>query len=205
MDGCENEAWKLKLEIQCSIVGFWCHYGATSNASITIDVIEHRNNMYVDDPTSLFDSTQKLFLFCERHQLVKWSSTDPRSAPCDFNMLQSWARRLTVRVNGMAVYLILALKNIFPLMPVSSSVDDQGPVHSNGVGIYSMKIPKSMDRESVLFRIGQWLLIHITQEDCSGLSHLWRRLLMRKTQQGFIATLYRPPHASSLYGVGGLW
>ena len=41
--------------------------------------------------------------------------------------------------------------------------------------------------------------IHITQEGCSGLSYLWRRLLMRKTQQGFIATLYRPQHASSLY------
>ena len=42
MDGCEIEA-------QYSIVGIWCHL---SNASITIDVIEHRKNMYADDPTS---------------------------------------------------------------------------------------------------------------------------------------------------------
>ena len=42
----------------------------SSNASITIDVIEHCQNMYADDPTSLFDSTQKLLLFCERHRLV---------------------------------------------------------------------------------------------------------------------------------------
>ena len=47
-----------------------------------------------------------------------------------------------MRVNGMAIYLLLALKNPFPLMSVSSSVDDQGPVHSNGVGSYSMKIPQ---------------------------------------------------------------
>jgi len=124
--------------------------------------------------------------------IVNWS----RFAPCDFNMLQSWARRLAVRANGMTVYLILALENPFSLMSVSSSVDDQGPVESNGVGSYSMKIPKTMDRKSVLFWIGQRFLIHITQGGCSGLSHLWRRLLMRKTQQGFIATLYRPPHAS---------
>ena len=160
--------------------------------------------MYADDPTSLFDSTQKLFLFCKGHRcqlIVNWS----RFAPCDCNMLQSWARRLAVRANGMAVYLPLALENPFPLMSVSSSVGDQGPVESNGVGSYSMKIPKSMDRESVLFWIGQRFLIHMTQEGCSGLSHLWRRLLMRKTQQRFIATLYRPLHASSLYAVGGLW
>ena len=75
-------------------------------------------------------------------------------------------------VNGMAVYLLLALKNPFTLMSVSSSVDDQGPVHSNGVGSYSMKIPKSMNRESVLFWIGQRFLIQMTQEGCSGLSHL---------------------------------
>ena len=48
-------------------------------------------------------------------------------------------------------------------MSVSSSVDDQGPVHSNGVGSYPMKIPKSMDQESVLFWTGQRLLIHITR------------------------------------------
>jgi len=42
----------------------------SSNASITIDVIEHGKNMYADDPTSLVDSTQKLLLFCERHRLV---------------------------------------------------------------------------------------------------------------------------------------
>jgi len=72
----------------------------------------------------------------------------------------------------MAVYLILALKNLFPLMSVSSSVEDQGPVESNGVGSYSMKISKSMDRESVLFWIGQRFLIHMTQEGCSGLSYL---------------------------------
>ena len=77
-----------------------------------------------------------------------------------------------MRVNGMAIYLLLALKNPFPLMSVSSSVDDQGPVHSNGVGSYSIKIPETMDRESVLFWIGQRFLIHITQEGCSGLSHL---------------------------------
>ena len=29
----------------------------SSNASITIDVIEHCQNMYADDPTSLVDST----------------------------------------------------------------------------------------------------------------------------------------------------
>ena len=75
-------------------------------------------------------------------------------------------------VNGMAVYLILALKSPFPLMSVFSSVKDQGPVQANGIGSYSMKIPKSMDRESVLFWIGQRFLIHITQEGCSGLSHL---------------------------------
>ena len=75
-------------------------------------------------------------------------------------------------VNGMAVYLLLALKNPFTLMSVSSSVDNQGPVHSNGVGSYSMKIPKSMNRESVLFWIGQRFLIQMTQEGCSGLSHL---------------------------------
>jgi len=137
--------------------------------------------------------------------IVNWS----HFASCDFNMLQSWARRLTVRANGMVVYLLLALKNPFPLMSVSSSVDDQGPVHSNGVGSYSMKIPKSMDRESVLFWIGQWFHIHITQQGCSGPSHLWRRLLMRKTQQGFIATLYRPPHDALLlyavlFAVGGM-
>jgi len=57
MDGCEIEA-------QCSIIGIWCH------ASITIDVIEHCQNMYADDPTSLVDSTQKLFLFCKWHRLV---------------------------------------------------------------------------------------------------------------------------------------
>ena len=72
----------------------------------------------------------------------------------------------------MTVYLILALENPFSLMSVSSSVDDQGPVESNGVGSYSMKIPKTMDRESVLFWIGQRFLIHITQGGCSGLSHL---------------------------------
>ena len=137
--------------------------------------------------------------------IVNWS----RFVPCDFNMLQSWVRRLTVGVNGMAVYLILALKSSFPLMSVSSSVNDQGPVYSNGVGSYPMKIPKSMDRKSVLFWIGQRLLIHITQQGCSGLSHLWRRLLMRKTQQGFIAALYRPPHDASflcavLFAVGGM-
>ena len=79
-----------------------------------------------------------------------------------------------MRVNGMAVYLILALKNPFPLMSVSSSVDDQGPVESNGGGIYSMKIPKSMDRESVLFWIGQRFLNHITQKGCLGLSLIYR-------------------------------
>ena len=161
--------------------------------------------MYADDPTSLFDSTQKLLLFSFCEWLVNWVSTDPHSAPCNFNMLQSWARRLAVRENGMVVYLLLALKSSFPLMSVFSSVKDQGPVQANGVGSYLMKIPKTMDRENVLFWIGQRWLIRVTQEGCSGLSHLWRRVLMRKTQQGFIATLYRPPHASSLYGVGGLW
>jgi len=62
---------------------------------------------------------------------------------------------LAVRANGMAVYVLLALKNPFPLMSVFSSVKNQDPVHSNGVGSYSMKIPNSMDRENVLFWIGQ--------------------------------------------------
>ena len=56
--------------------------------------------------------------------------------------------------------------------PSNVCVDNQGPVRSNGVGSYPMKIPKSMDRESVLSCIEQRLLIHITQEGCSGLSHL---------------------------------
>ena len=77
-----------------------------------------------------------------------------------------------MRANGMAVYLILALKNPFTLMSVSSSVDDQDTVRSNGVGSYPMKIPKSMDRKSVLFWTGQQFLIYITQQGCSGLSHL---------------------------------
>ena len=42
----------------------------SSNASITIDVIEHCKNMYADDPTSLVDSTQKLLLFSKRDRLV---------------------------------------------------------------------------------------------------------------------------------------
>jgi len=45
-----------------------------------------------------------------------WWSTDPHSAPCNCNILQSWARRLTVRTNGMAV--------LFTLKSVSSSVND---------------------------------------------------------------------------------
>ena len=49
----------------------------SSNASITID---HGKNMYADDPTSLFDSTQKL-LFCKRHRLANWLSTDHVSRP----------------------------------------------------------------------------------------------------------------------------
>ena len=145
-------------------------------------MIEYRNNMYADDPMSLFDSTQKLllFLFCKR--LVNWVSTNPHFVPCNFNMLQSWVRRLAVRENGMAVCLLLALKSPFSLMSVFSSVKDQGPVQANGVGSYLMKIPKTMDQKNVLFWIGQRFLIHITQEGCSGLSHLWRRLLMRKIQ-----------------------
>ena len=66
MDGCEIEA-------QCSnrSTMFDRRYLMPSlNASIIIDVIGHRNNMYADDPTSLVDSTQKLLLFCEQHRLV---------------------------------------------------------------------------------------------------------------------------------------
>ena len=37
--------------------------------------------MYANDPTSLFDSTQKLLLFCERDRLVNWLSTDHVSRP----------------------------------------------------------------------------------------------------------------------------
>ena len=111
--------------IQCSTVGILDSlpsiYGATSNASITINVIEHCKNMYADDPTSLFDSTQKLLLFCKRHRLVNWLSTDHVSRP-----VISTCSRVEQGDYGMAVYLLLALKNPFPLMSVSSSVDDQG-------------------------------------------------------------------------------
>jgi len=158
--------------------------------------------MYANDPTSLFDSTQKLLLFCKRDRLVNWLSTDHVSCP----VISTCSR---VEQGGW-----LWDGSICPTIlekPFHSHVCFfqcrrlGSQVHSNGVGSNSIKIPKSMDRKSVLFWIGQRFLIHITQEGCSGLSHLWRRLLMRKTQQGFIAMLYRPPHASSLYAVGGLW
>jgi len=145
----------------------WCNW----------TVIEHCENIYANDRVCL--TRNHFYLHCERHQLL---STNPRFAPCDFNMLQSWARRLAVKANQMAVYLILALRDHFPLMSVSSSGQGfRSLLYSNGVGSYSMKIPKSMDWESVLFWTGQRLLIHITQEGCSGLSHLWITLLMRKT------------------------
>ena len=61
-----------------------------------------------------------------------------------------------MKANRMAVYLILALRNHFPLMSVSSSGQGlRGLPYSNGVGSYSMKIPKSIDWESVLFWTGQ--------------------------------------------------
>jgi len=152
--------------------------------------------MYADDPTSLFDSTQKLLLFCKQDRLVNWLSTDHVSRPvistCSRVEQGGWLWDGSISPTG--------LEKPFPF-----NVDDQGPVHSNRVKSYSMKIPKTMDRESVLFWTGQRFLIHITQGGCSGLSHLWRRLLMRKIQQGFTATLYRPSHASSLYAVGCLW
>ena len=154
--------------------------------------------MYADDPTSLVDSTQKLFLFCKWHRLVNWLSTDHVSRP----VIWTCSR---VEQGGWLWYGSISPTGLEKSFPSNVCVDDQGPVRSNGVGSYPMKIPKSMDQESVLFWIGQRFLIHMTQEGCSGLSHLWRRLLMRKTQQGFIATLYRPPHASLLYAVGGLW
>ncbi|KAL9712287.1 hypothetical protein Ac2012v2_8372 [Leucoagaricus gongylophorus] len=73
----------------------------------------------------------------------------------------------------MAVYLILALRNPFPLMSVSCGGQGlRGLPYSNGAGSNSIKIPKPMHWESVLFRTGPRLLIHITQEGCSGLSHL---------------------------------
>ena len=37
-----------------------------------------------------------------------------------------------------------------------------------------MKIPKTMDQESVLFWIGQRFLNHITQKGCLGLSLIYR-------------------------------
>ena len=71
--------------------------------------------MYADDRVCL--TRNHFYLHCERHRLL---STNPRFAPCDFNMLQRRARRLAVKANRMAVYLILALRNPFPIMSVSS-------------------------------------------------------------------------------------
>ena len=129
-------AWK----IQCSIVGFWRHppiNDVTLNASITLDVIV---NIW-----------QKLFLLCERHRLVNWLSTDPRSAPCDCNMLQSWAKSLTVRANGMAVYLLLK--------PFHSNVcffqcrRSGSQMHSNGVGSNENSRVDGLGKCSILDRI----------------------------------------------------
>ena len=97
-------AWK----IQCSIIGFWCHppiNDVTLNASITLDVIEHCK--YLTLAKNCFDCASGIDLSTDHH--------DPRFAPCDF--------RLTVRTNGMAVYLLLSLRNPFTLMSVSSSAD----------------------------------------------------------------------------------
>jgi len=78
-----------------------------------------------------------------------------------------------VKVNRMAVYLILALRDHFPLMSVSSGGQGLRVLpYSNGAGSNSIKILKPMHWESVLFWTGQRFLIHITQEGCSGLSHL---------------------------------
>ena len=95
MDGCE-------IEVQCSIVGFWCHLRMLLSPLIMVKIC-----MLMIRQVS-----------CDL--IVNWS----RFAPCDFNMLQSRARRLSVRVNGMTVYLLLSLRNPFTLMSVSSSVDN---------------------------------------------------------------------------------
>ena len=76
--------------------------------------------MYANDRVCL--TRNYFYLHCERHRLL---STNPRFAPCDFNMLQRRARRLAVKANRMAVYLILAFRNPFPIMSVSSG--GQGP------------------------------------------------------------------------------
>jgi len=47
---------------------------SSSNASITIDVIEHCKNMYADDPTSLFDSTQKTYIISHPDSKQRHSS-----------------------------------------------------------------------------------------------------------------------------------
>ena len=157
-------AVKLKLEIQCSIVGFWLHPWQSS-----INLREHGKNIcmlmirqvYLTLPRNYYYFASGIDLWTDC-QLITFRALWFQHAP-----------ELSKEVDyGMAVYLLLALKNPFPLMSVSSSVDDQGPVHSNGVGSYSIKIPETMDRESVLFWIGQRFLIHITQEGCSGLSHI---------------------------------
>ena len=92
--------FKVAWKIQCSIIGFWCHpwwssiNDVTLNASITLDMIEHCK--YLTLAKNYFYCASSIDLWTD-HQLIHVS------VPCNCNMLQSWARRLTVRTNGMAV------------------------------------------------------------------------------------------------------
>ena len=99
---------------------------SSSNASITIDVIEHCKNMYAGDPTSLFDSTQKLFLFCKRDrpdcQLITFRALRFQHAP-------ELSKEVGCEGKWDGSISPTGLENPFTLMSVSSSVDNQGPVH----------------------------------------------------------------------------
>ena len=169
MDGCEIEAWNTMFDRRFLVLTVFHQF--TVRLRMLLSPFMWLNIVKICMPM-----IRQVYLTLLRNYYYFASGID-LSTDCQLITFRAlWFQHvpeLSKEVDyGMAVYLLLALKNPFPLMSVSSSVDNQGPVHSNGVGSYSMKIPKSMDQESVLFWIGQRLLIHITQGGCSGLSHI---------------------------------
>ena len=180
MDGYEIEA-------QCSIIGIWCHLRMLLSPLMWLNIVKICMpviwQVYLTPLKNYFYFASGIDLWTDC-QLITFHALRFQHAP-------ELSKEVGCKGKWDGSISPTGLENPFTLMSVSSSVNNQGLVHWNGVGSYSMKIPKSMDQENVLFWIGQRWLICITQEGCSGLSHIWRRLLMRKTQQGFIATLYR--------------
>ena len=201
MDGCEIEAWNTMFDRRFLVSSLTVFHQFTVRLRMLLSPL-----MWLDIVKICMLMIRQVYLTLPRNYYYFASGIDLWTDCQLTHVLRPviWTCS-RVEQGGWLWYGSISPTGLEKFFPSNVCVDDQGPVRSNGVGSYPMKIPKSMDRESVLFWIGQRFLIHITQEGCSGLSHLWRRLLMRKTQQGFIATLYRPPHASSLYAVGGLW